>query len=392
MLRTRRYVQLLFLTLTLVGVFVVKGNAERWCPFGGVEAIYTYIQEGNMVCSLGVSNFYILAAVLLMTLLLKRVFCSHVCPIGTLSEWLRRPGKWLMRKPITVPAKLDRVLALMKYLVLAAILYFTWRAGELMFRGYDPCYALLSRHGEDIAVGTYVVAGLIVVASLFIMIPFCRWFCPLAAVMNPLSRLGLFRVTRHEDACIHCGRCRNACPSAIEVDKAITITHARCTNCMSCIDACPEKDNNALTWGVTPASTTRKPQWIIIGALFVLISIAVAAAYVAPIPSFVYERGEASDTVASEILHVEGVKCRGSATLLAFFLNRNDVYEIPGYLKLEAWPDPHMGKIKVFFDADQTDRQAILDAVTEPFYDAVDNRWRSSPFVVEGYDPLNIEE
>ncbi len=392
MLRNRRYVQLLFLSLTLVAVFVVKGNAERWCPFGGVEAIYTYIQEGNMVCSLGVSNFYILGAVLLLTLLLKRVFCSHVCPIGTISELLRIPGKWLKRKPLAVPAKLDRVLALMKYVVLGTILYFTWRAGELMFRGYDPCYALISRHGEDIAIGSYVVAGLVVVSSLFITIPFCRWFCPLAAVMNPLSRLGLFRVARHDDKCTHCGRCRIACPSAIEVDKATTITHARCTNCMNCINACPEKDNGALTWGLSPQSAVRKPQGVVVVILFVLISFAVATAYIAPMPSFVFEQGERSGTIASETLHVQGLKCRGSATLFTFFLCRNDIYEIPGYIRVEAWPGPQQGRAKVYFEKDQADRQAILDAITEPFYDAVDNRWRSSPFVIEGYDPLAVVE
>ena len=65
---TRRAVQLGFLTLTLVGVFYFGANCERWCPFGGVEALYAYVAEGDVLCSLGVSNFFILGGVLLSVL------------------------------------------------------------------------------------------------------------------------------------------------------------------------------------------------------------------------------------------------------------------------------------------------------------------------------------
>ncbi|MCY2989045.1 MAG: 4Fe-4S binding protein, partial [Planctomycetota bacterium] len=79
---TRRVVQASFLGVVVLGTFVWRANCERWCPFGGVEAIATYATEGDMLCSLGTSNFFILGGVLLMTLLLRRVFCGYICPIG----------------------------------------------------------------------------------------------------------------------------------------------------------------------------------------------------------------------------------------------------------------------------------------------------------------------
>ena len=167
MLTIRRVLQALFLMLTIVGVFIIKGNAERWCPFGGVEALYVYLKEGNMICSLGISNFYILAAVILMTLLLRRAFCGYLCPIGTISEWIHRLAKLLKIKTVSIPPKFDRSLALIKYPLLVFILYITWKAGELLFRQFDPCYALISRHGEDITFGAYVVAATIIIASIF---------------------------------------------------------------------------------------------------------------------------------------------------------------------------------------------------------------------------------
>ena len=196
-MRIIRYlVQAAFLALTVAAVFFLGANAERWCPFGGVEAIYTYLHEGNLVCSLGVSNFYVLAGVLVTALLLRRVFCSHVCPIGTVSEWVKRGAAAFGAGTVRVPPVLDRVLSLLKYAVLGVILYYTWRLGELVFRGYDPCYALISRHGEDITFWAYVIAGSIAAASLFLTVPFCRWLCPLAAVLNPLSRFAPARVRR----------------------------------------------------------------------------------------------------------------------------------------------------------------------------------------------------
>ena len=212
MMSTRSTVQLAFLILTVTGVFLLGANAERWCPFGGVEAIYTYINEGNLTCSLAVSNFYILGAVLLSALLLRRVFCGYACPIGALSEWLQKGAKKLGIKPARVPRGLDGFLSLLKYPILAVILYYTWTAGELIFRGFDPCYALLSRHGEDITFWAYVTAGGIVLFSFFITVPFCRWLCPLAAVLNPFSRFGAAKVKRNEEPCTSCRKCAKACP------------------------------------------------------------------------------------------------------------------------------------------------------------------------------------
>ena len=384
----RRIVQAAFLILVLVGVFVVKGNAERWCPFGGVEAIYNYCTEGNMLCSLGVSNLYILAAVLVMTLLLRRAFCGYVCPIGTLSRLLRWFGDKMGIKPVKVTGKADFLLGLLKYAVLVLILYITWHAAELHFRAADPCYAILSRHGEDITFWAYVVLGAILLGSLFIMMPFCRWFCPLAAVLSPFSKVGLTRITRHEEPCINCGKCARVCPTAIDVDKVKQVTAARCLSCMDCVDACPAGEYGALTWG---PPRTRWPQTALIVLLLVCLAGAVCATYFAPVPSFTYQRGVAPAQTAQADLMVSGLTCRGAGSQLKLFLDREDIYELPGYLKLEAWPGPGAVRVLITYDPTQIDETDIKDAIIEPYYYPVDGYWRSSPFTIVGYDPLMIE-
>jgi len=401
MTRTRIVTQAAFLVLIVTGVYLMRGNAERWCPFGGVEALYTYLAQGDMVCSLAVSNFYILAGVLVATLLLRRAFCGYACPIGALSEWVRAAGRKLgiARKApggVRVPPRLDAVLSLLKYAVLALILWFTWRAGELFFRGYDPCYALISRHGEDITVWAYVVSGAIVVGSLLVSVPFCRWLCPLAAVLNPFSRFALLRVRRDEGACIDCGMCARACPMAIPVDEMHQVKQARCTACLECVGACPERDAGALVFGgaavaaAHPAPARGLSQPVLVAVLLVALSASVAASYLCPLPSFVHARGEKPAETRQLELEIENLSCRGKATLLTYFLDRDDELEIAGYLEIEAWPGPGAAAARITYDPANADDEAIKMAITEPYYDALADLWRVPPFNIVGYDPLGL--
>ncbi len=388
---TRRTVQFGFLVLTLAGVYVFRGNAERWCPFGGVEALYTYATEGSMTCSLATTNFYILAGVLVMTLLLRRAFCGYLCPVGTTSEWLQRGAARLNIGPASIPPRVDRWLSFLKYPVLAVILYFTYRTSELVFRGYDPCYALISRHGEDITFWAYAIAGAVVVGSLIVTLPFCRWLCPLAAVLNPFSRFGLTRIKRDQDACTNCGHCATACPMAIPVDTVGQVTAARCLSCMSCTDACPAHEDGALTWGSPRRQTRRWPKAALVAILLSCTTAAVAASYLFPLPSFVKTHGQVPEVTAVTELDIVGLSCRGKATLLMYFLERDDIFELSGYLRLEAWPGPDAGKARIVHDPSLCNAAAVKEAVTEPYYDALAKLWRLSPFEIEGYDPIDSD-
>ncbi|MFH0945490.1 MAG: 4Fe-4S binding protein [Planctomycetota bacterium] len=373
--------------MTLIGVFVVMGNAERWCPFGGVEAIYTYVTEGTMICSLGVSNFFALFGVILSLFLLRRAFCGYACPIGAITEWVGKAGGMVGLKPHRVPRAVDAVLGLLKYGVLALILWITWRAGELHFRAADPCYALLSRHGEDITFWAYLVAGGILVGGLFTTVPFCRWLCPLAAVMNPFSRFGLFRIRKDEQACNDCGFCEQVCPMNIAVMKAGDVTAARCTGCQTCVASCPSRKKGALTFSVPGPARRHWPKTAVASVLVLVTAVVVASAQLFPLPAFVKEKGDPPAVTASIDLRIEGVTCRGSATLLTYFLFRDDILMLPGYVKLEAWPGPGFAPVRVTYDPAQTEPEFIKEAIVTPYYDAYQDIERSPPFVIEGYSP-----
>jgi len=380
--RPRALTQLAFLALVLVSVFLMRGHAEVWCPFGGVEGLYGFVRTGSLPCSLGVANLFILGGVLLAALLLRRAFCSHACPIGTISEWVGQGAARIGLRRRRLPERLDRALARLQYVTLAVLLYFTWRTGELIFRGFDPCYALISRHGEDITAWAYVAGGAILAGSALVSLPFCRWLCPLAAVLYPFSRIGLFRVRRDAQTCTDCGVCTEVCPMEIPVARRTTVHDAHCTACLECVAACPTRAPAAIAWG--PPGRNRR-SWsaaTLIAMLGVLIGAAVGGAQLFPMPSFTHERGAAPADAASIELRVTELTCRGRAVLLASLLERDDLHAIEGYLRLEVWPAPEMGRARITYDPDRMDADGIRRAITEPYYDAATDGWRASPFGV----------
>jgi ferredoxin len=252
---------------------------------------------------------------------------------------------------------------------------------------------LISRHGTDITYWAYVVSGVILAGSLVIMMPFCRWLCPLAAVLNPLSRVGLARVHRDEQSCRSCGACAKHCPMAIPVDEVRQVTAARCISCLNCLQTCPTAKNKEkpLRWGLPRPISEPWSQAALVAALVFCLSGAVTASYLFPLPSFVKQRGTMPGTVEWVDLRMDDLTCRGRANLLFYFLERDDLFAVSGYLRLEAWPGPGRARARVGFDPAQTDAQRIKQAVSQPYYDALADVWRNSPFTIEGYDPLELD-
>lgn len=238
--------QVLFLALTVWLAFQmlsgVRGaTVERYCPFGGVETLIPWIDKTGTLCSLSTLNISILAGLLVITVLFKRVFCSHICPMGTVLEWIGIFSRKFIIGSRRIPPRLDKALQWLKYPLLIVILFFTVKVGELVFRDFDPYYVLFTAaQGHGIGTfGIWVTVG-IIIAGIAIPLSFCKYLCPMAACLAPFGRLGLVRVLRNGNLCTKCGSCDAACEWGIKVSEAKTVTGAECSNCQDCIRKCPE--------------------------------------------------------------------------------------------------------------------------------------------------------
>lgn len=251
-----RYIRYGMMTLILaLVIYLALGlgtrSFESYCPFGGMESLWGLFTAGEFSCALGPLNLSLMIALLVLVVLSKKAFCGWACPIGFIGDIFNRLGGKIWKKRPSVPAKANFWLKLIRYAVLIISLYFTYKTGELILRGYDPYYIIFSGFGHGTAgIISIIVTVIIAIGAFIIPMMFCRYLCPLGAVFDPFSRIGLIKITRNDSTCTSCGSCNDACPHDIPVMELEKIRHRDCTNCLECVDACPEKDTLEIKAGL----------------------------------------------------------------------------------------------------------------------------------------------
>ena len=150
------------------------------------------------------------------------------------------------------PRWLDRPLRYLKYVILILLVALAVLLREPTFCKY-LCPAGLLEAGLPLTSLNPQLAGMrgplfyvklaiavaIVLLSLLIFRPFCKYLCPLGAFYGLFNGAGLYRMDVSEDKCVRCGKCLNACPMAVDVVKSPN--SPECIRCGKCIDSCPTK-------------------------------------------------------------------------------------------------------------------------------------------------------
>lgn len=190
------------------------------------------------------------------TLLLGRVYCGWICPIGLLLPLARRLRAAFSFLELP-PAEL-RFWKGNKYIVLSAAAAAAAAFGlPILNLIYPP--AILSRESHAFAALLFdraeagrfgLPAGAFSAGLLFLLLIaavevalapgfWCATLCPGGALYSALSRWKFLRIKRTKQACVDCLLCDKACPMQLEPmsDK----TGAECDACGVCIDACPTK-------------------------------------------------------------------------------------------------------------------------------------------------------
>ena len=229
-------------------------SVEKYCPFGGLETAYALIARKRFTCAAGELNLALFIALIALTLLARKAFCGWACPLGAVFEWTGRLGRRVFKRETfqglwVIPPKVDGALKIvLRCIVTAVILGATWATGELVFRGYDPYYILFSAHGHDVRMWSYGILAALLVLGMLIPLAWCKYLCPLGAVLWPFSAAGRLRLERSEDHCTGCGSCDQACPQALDVSEALGVRSGECTLCLECTAACPAPGALELRW------------------------------------------------------------------------------------------------------------------------------------------------
>ncbi len=244
-------------TLAASGIaipFLSTASLHALCPFGGIETLFNLATLGVFVQKIHSSSVVLLALILFLAVLAGPVICGWVCPLGSIQEWVSSIGKRLFPKRFNqfVPVGIDSRLRFVRYLVLLWIVYVTARSGYLVFNDYDPYMALFDFWSGEAALGSLLILALTLITSLFVERPWCKYLCPMGAVLGLTNRFRLFTLKRAEHTCISCGKCDRACPMNIPVSTRSKITDTQCISCMECTSerSCPIADTVDLKWNL----------------------------------------------------------------------------------------------------------------------------------------------
>jgi polyferredoxin len=215
----------------------------------------------------------------ILTLLLGRVWCGWICPLGTTLD-LFRPRRWKAKQP-GIPESARGIKHFLLLVILTSALL-----GSLWLIFLDPVTIMVRTLAESVypavdriitfaetslygvpalrpavssldsilrplllpANPTYTVGGALIalffigIVALNAFAPrfWCRYICPLGSMLGILSKVAIFRREPSRSACDDCGACARICPTGtIRADKGSISDPAECTMCLDCVSVCP---------------------------------------------------------------------------------------------------------------------------------------------------------
>jgi polyferredoxin len=210
--------------LFLAGIIVcgLPYTIHNLCPYSAV----CFGFSKNFLCGLNSSAFGLTIAfsflILVLAIFFGRLFCSFICPLGTIQEYIfalfNKKSKKKKRSHY-----LERRFSLVKYGVLAVTAILAIAGISYIYIRFCPIYAISML--PYIAVLGLILALLIIIVGIFIERFWCRYLCPYAALLNLFQYLGKvvgfprLKIHRNLERCNDCGFCSLNCPMNIDLLK-----------------------------------------------------------------------------------------------------------------------------------------------------------------------------
>jgi NosR/NirI family nitrous oxide reductase transcriptional regulator len=200
----------------------------------------------------------------------KGAYCGWICTCGALAETLGDTHRQKMphgpawnRLNLAGQAILGVALALLLVRVIGWIL----PAGNWADRVFQPVLETHYKWVVDVTLAGVVGLGLYFWYSGRV---WCRFFCPLAALMHVFARFSRFAITAEKKKCISCNVCTSVCHMGIDVmsfaNKGLPMQDPECVRCSACVHSCPtgvlrfgqvDRAGRTLRLDLLPASPVR---------------------------------------------------------------------------------------------------------------------------------------
>jgi polyferredoxin len=208
----------------------------------GIEAFFSGLSRGVIN-----AGFIFWISVVIATVVLGRAFCGWFCWFGgylDLVEWGRGKLK------ISIPHRMLLYLVAIPFVSLALKIYNT--IGVTWLQGFPTTFIFQLADVEPWGgqqTGISIVITLIMFGPVLHVVfgrrAWCRYLCPIGALLKVFSKLGAGKVRLVNDDCIGCGTCNRICDMQVDVLGALkshgAVSSTNCIRCLKCIDTCPKK-------------------------------------------------------------------------------------------------------------------------------------------------------
>jgi len=207
---------------------------------------------------------------IIITLLFGRIYCSSVCPVGTLQDiviWTKRkanPGLYFRFKN----GQNYRYIILLAYFLSVAagmlavgFIFEPWNMMRNVASAVRPEDTISTWGSMGISLTVGVISGML---TLFLILlwawksgrAFCTEACPIGTMLGCLHSQTLMHIAIDPDKCIGCMKCEVVCPSrCIKVEQRF-VDNSRCVRCFDCIDVCP---NSAIRYQINKNRQRQNP-------------------------------------------------------------------------------------------------------------------------------------
>ncbi len=236
-------------------VMCVPGFNCYSCP-GAVGACPLGSLQNALAASKTRAPFYVFGIIILFGLLLGRTICGFLCPMGLIQDLIHKIKSHKLKK-----SRITQILSYFKYVLLVAMViiiplsYSKFSSMLPAFCKYicpvgtvQGSLGLLFNPNNDsffemlgpLFTWKFSVMVVVLVASIFIYRPFCRFLCPLGAIYGFFCRIAMLGIKLDKQKCIDCGLCIQTCK--VDINR---VGDHECINCGECIKVCP---TNAISW------------------------------------------------------------------------------------------------------------------------------------------------
>ena len=235
MLRRIRIILATLFFLSVTALFIDStGMAKEWLGWTAKIQFLPALLALNVVTVL---------ALVVLTLLVGRAYCSVICPLGVMQDVISRISGLRKKKKSRFSYSGEK-----KWLRYGILVIFV----VALVAGLTPLAALLAPYSSYGRMVSSVVSPslspvAIVAAVSFVVVAimswlggrtYCNTICPVGTILGFFSRFALFRPIIDTSKCNSCKRCAKKCKASCIDAKNHRIDYSRCVACMDCIKNC----------------------------------------------------------------------------------------------------------------------------------------------------------